>query len=158
MATTQECCMLFSTNPGSSTLQNSNCTATYLLTYLLLSLSFYSLWVFQTNVNYWAFTEFWVTASLLKSPRLFSVFWPVSIVLWSERSRFFLQFSLTTLVSSSSSCRAISIDIPDPLSPPLPIVHQFRQVLRATPCILTELLYVGSSWSTCFCSAMWRGP
>ena len=46
------------------------------------------------------------------------------------------------------------MDIPDPLSlsPPLPIVHRFRQVLRATPRILTELLYVGSSWSPYFCS------
>ena len=32
--------------------------------------------------------------------------------------------------SSSSSCRAISTDIPDRLSPPLTIVHCFRQVLR----------------------------
>ena len=60
-------------------------------------------------------------------------------------------------VQSSSSCRAISTDIPDPLSPLLPIVHCFLQVLRATPRILTELLYVGSSWSPCFCLAMWRG-
>ena len=55
---------------------------------------------------------------------------------------------------SSSCCRAISTDIPDPLSPPLPIVYRFRQVLRATPRTLTELLYVGSSWSPCFCWAM----
>ena len=55
---------------------------------------------------------------------------------------------------SLSSCRAISTDIRDPLSPPLPLVHRFWQVLRATPHILTELLYVGSSWSSCFCSAM----
>ena len=33
----------------------------------------------------------------------------------------------------TSSCRAINTDIPEPLSPPLPIVHRFRQVLRATP-------------------------
>ena len=50
------------------------------------------------------------------------------------------------------------MDIPDTFSPPLPIVHRFRQVLRATPRILTELQYVGSSWSPCFRSAMWRGP
>ena len=24
--------------------------------------------------------------------------------------------------------------------------------------ISTELLYIGSSWSTCLCSSMWRGP
>ena len=31
----------------------------------------------------------------------------------------------------------------------------FWKVLRATSCILTELLYVGPSWSSCFCSAIW---
>ena len=46
---------------------------------------------------------------------------------------------------TSSSCRAIGTDIPDPFLPQLPIVHRFRQVLRATPRILAELLYVGSS-------------
>ena len=60
--------------------------------------------------------------------------------------------------SSSSSRRAIGTDIPDPFSLPLPIVYRFRQVLRATPRIRTELLYVGSSWSSCFRSAMWRVP
>ena len=43
--------------------------------------------------------------------------------------------------SSSSSCRTISTNSPDPLSSPLPIVHRYRQVLRATSCIYTELLY-----------------
>ena len=56
--------------------------------------------------------------------------------------------------SSSSSCHAASTDIPDPLSPLLSIVLAFWQVLRAIYRILTELLYVGSSWSPWFCSAM----
>ena len=56
----------------------------------------------------------------------------------------------------SLSCHAISTDFPDPLSPP-PIVHCFRQVFRATSLIGTELMYVGSSWSSCLCSSMWRG-
>ena len=34
--------------------------------------------------------------------------------------------------SSSSSCRAASSDIPDPLSPLIPIVHRLRQVFRTT--------------------------
>ena len=38
---------------------------------------------------------------------------------------------------SSSSYRAGSTDIPDPLSPLLPIVHRPRQVFRTTTCILT---------------------
>ena len=49
--------------------------------------------------------------------------------------------------SKWSSSRAISTDIPDAFSPPLLNVHRFRQVLRATHRILTELLYEGSSWS-----------
>ena len=40
-------------------------------------------------------------------------------------------------ISSSSSYRAGSTDIPDPLSPLLPIVHRPRQVFRRTTCILT---------------------
>ena len=39
--------------------------------------------------------------------------------------------------SSSSSCRAPSTDIPDPLSPLLPIVHRLWQVFRAISRILT---------------------
>ena len=38
---------------------------------------------------------------------------------------------------SSSSYRAGSTDIPDPLSPLFPIVHRLRQVFRTTSCILT---------------------
>ena len=63
-----------------------------------------------------------------------------------------------SFLTSSSSCRANSTDITDPLSPPLPIVHCFRQVFRATSHIGTELLYIGSSWSSCLCSTMWKGP
>ena len=43
--------------------------------------------------------------------------------------------------SSSSSCCAISTNIPDPFSPPLPIIHCFLQVLRTISRIYTELLY-----------------
>ena len=41
------------------------------------------------------------------------------------------------LFSSSSSCRAASTDILDPLSPLLPVVHRLWQVFRATSRILT---------------------
>ena len=66
--------------------------------------------------------------------------------------------ALYSYYHSSSICRAISTDIPDPLSPHLPIVHCFQQILRATSHISTELLYVGSSWTSCLCSSMWRSP
>ena len=60
--------------------------------------------------------------------------------------------------SSSSSCRAGSTDIPDPLSPLLPIVHRPRQVFRTASRILTYLLNVCSCWSSCFCTAICGGP
>ena len=46
--------------------------------------------VFHISVSWWYFTEDWVTASLLKSPGVFSVFWPFSIMLlfgWSSLGR-----------------------------------------------------------------------
>ena len=53
---------------------------------------------------------------------------------------------------------AAGTDISDPLSPLLPIVNRLRQVFRAISRILTELLYVYSTWSSRFCSAIWGGP
>ena len=49
-----------------------------------------------------------------------------------------------------ASCRATSTDIPGPLSPLLPIVHRLWRVFKATTRILTQLLYVCSSWSFSF--------
>ena len=40
-------------------------------------------------------------------------------------------------ISSSSSCRAASTDIPDHLSPLLPIIHRLRQGFWVTSCVLT---------------------
>ena len=61
-------------------------------------------------------------------------------------------------ISSWSSCRVISTDISDPLSPPLPFIHWFWQVFQATSSISTELLYVSSTWKSCLCSSLCRGP
>ena len=44
--------------------------------------------------------------------------------------------------SPSSSGRAGSTGIPDPLSPLLPIVYRPRQVFRTTSCILAECMFV----------------
>ena len=60
--------------------------------------------------------------------------------------------------SSSSLCHAASTDIPDLLSPLLPIVHRLWSVFWATSRILTSQLYVCSSWSSCFCLAICGGP
>ena len=75
-------------------------------------------------------------------------------VLINHISKIYLWTVFYIKSSSSSSYRAASTDILDPLSPLLPIVHRLWQVFRATSSILTELLYVCSSWSFCFCSAI----
>ena len=41
---------------------------------------YYSLRVFHNSFSWWSFNEVWVTDSHLKSPGLFSVFWPISIM------------------------------------------------------------------------------
>ena len=69
-----------------------------------------------------------------------------------------MRFINASSSSSSSSCRAARTDIPDPLSPLLPIGHRLWLVFRATSCILTQLLYVCSSWLSCFCLAICGGP
>ena len=42
---------------------------------------YYSFRVFHISVSWWFFSGVWVTASLLKSPGLVSVFWPSSAML-----------------------------------------------------------------------------
>ena len=56
-----------------------------------------------------------------------------------------------------SSCRATSMDLPEPLQQPVSIIHRSQLVFNATPCIGTEMLHIGSSWSSCLCSSMWSG-
>ena len=56
----------------------------------------------------------------------------------------------------SSLCRAVSTDLPDPFSLPISIVHRPREVFQATSCIGTELLYIGSSWSSNLCDRVHR--
>ena len=58
----------------------------------------------------------------------------------------------------ASSCRPASMDLPDPLLPPISIIHHSQEVLQATSFIGTELLYIGSHWLSYLCSSMQRGP
>ena len=51
----------------------------------------------------------------------------------------------------SSSCHAASTDLPGPLLSPFSIIHCSWLVFKAIPCISTELLYIGSRWSSCNC-------
>ena len=48
-----------------------------------------------------------------------------------------VQQKLLSSSSSSSSCRAAGTDIPDPISPLLPIIHRLWKVFRVTSRILT---------------------
>ena len=83
--------------------------------------------VFHISINWLPFTGVWVTASLLKSPGLFSVFWPISTLLsfgWSLLVFLFPILSVpfpvfwwlyrayrSQLVSPSLSC-SISFSVP----------------------------------------------
>ena len=60
--------------------------------------------------------------------------------------------------SSSSSSHATSMDLSDPLSSPVPIVHCSREVSKVISSIGTELLLIGYCRSSCLCASMWRGP
>ena len=51
----------------------------------------------------------------------------------------------------------ISPPVTDPISPPVFIVHRCREVFQAISYISTELLYIGSSWSSFLCLSMWGG-
>ena len=43
------------------------------------------------------------------------------------------------------SCRDASTNLPDPLLPPVSIIHCSQEVFKAISCIGTELLYIDSS-------------
>ena len=61
--------------------------------WLLWGLVFWpGLRVFHISVSRWSFTGVWVTTSLLKSPGLFSVFWPISTTQLFEWSPLVLLF------------------------------------------------------------------
>ena len=76
---------------------------------LLLSLFFYSWWIFYINVSQWTFTR--VTASFLRSPGLFSVFWPFSTKLWFPFFQRF-QFSFHFFGDLPSVPATIGIAVP----------------------------------------------
>ena len=59
---------------------------------------------------------------------------------------------------SSLSWRAASKDFPDSHSPFVSIIHRFRQVLYKTSCVRTEVLLIGSSWSSNTYTNVWRVP
>ena len=66
---------------------------------------YYSLRVFHISVSWLSFTGVWVTASLFKSPGLFSVFWPISIIQLFQWSPLVLLFPSTlSLYHSFDDC------------------------------------------------------
>ena len=48
--------------------------------------------VFRSSISWWFYAGVWVTASLLTSPGLFSLFWPISIILFHS---FLVLFSIS---------------------------------------------------------------
>ena len=54
---------------------------TFIIIIIIIIIIIYSLRVFHISFSWRFFTGVWVTASLLNSPRLFSVFWLFSMML-----------------------------------------------------------------------------
>ena len=113
---------------------------------------FYSSFIQFFKLYFFIFCSF-IQLLLLFFAYLYSILMHCFII-----NQSFAVYLYSDLQFTSSSCPAISTDIPDPLSPPLTIFHCFRQVFRTTSRIGTEQLYVGSCWSSCLCSSIWRGP
>ena len=65
---------------------------------IIIVVIIYSFRVLLIDVSWWSLTGVWVTASLLKSPGLFSIFWPFSIML-------------------SFGCSPLVLQLPSPPSP-----------------------------------------
>ena len=113
-------------------------------------------WVLSKAVSSTIFKVFCMTWPGIepKSPRPFANTlttwqWAGMKIVYNKKYNKSVTLGLCIRETYISSCR---------LSTPHPIVHHFRQVLRATSRIYPELLYVCSSRSPCFCSTMWRGP
>ena len=119
-------------------------TTIYIYIYIQHVFTFYNFMLADIFISKSVYLKFFVHENMLKTVKF----------VWKDVYNDWVNCGF----SSSSWCRAISTDIPDPLPPPLPIVHCFWQVFRVTFRISTELLYLSSDWSSCFCSSMWRGP
>ena len=61
---------------------------------------FTSLTVFLTSISWWSFSGVWVSASLLKFPRFFSVFWLILTVLSFEWSPLIFLFPILPVSST----------------------------------------------------------
>ena len=120
-----------------------------------MQISAFSFWInfYQTESAITALDNF-----LSFNQNIMSKFRPDNYRKWLSYIYIYIYINTYESSSSSSSCTAISMDIPDPLSPPLSIVHCSRHFFRATSRIGTGLLYAGSCWSSYLCSSMWRGP
>ena len=58
-----------------------------LFPFIFIIIIIYSFRVFPISVSWWFFTGVWVTASLLKSPGLVSVYWPIATILLVAEER-----------------------------------------------------------------------
>ena len=117
----------------------------------------FSLFICQVTSFLFLFFVFWVFFLI----GMFFLIGPIFSLIYSIYYPFIyfvFEVPRCCLILSSSSSHAASMDLSDPLSLPVYIVHRSQEVFQAISCIGTELLYIGSSWSSYICSSVWRGP
>ena len=88
------------------TLPTQSCLVLYSIINLLYSLYYhYFWWVSHISVSRWSFTGVWMTASVYRSPVIFSEFWPILKMLSFGWSPFVLQFAnVPSLFRDHSKC------------------------------------------------------
>ena len=135
----------------------TSCTSLMSLSLLLLrcpACLLHLIWMVFKMVGRWPYSYcfvrccldlFNIARSIIPWPNLTRVLPVGQIGLWSF-----------TILHHHHHHHAASTDFPVPLLPLVSIVHRSRQVFHATSC--TELLKIGSSWSSKTCTTVWMNP
>ena len=118
------------------------------VSFLRLSLLYYSLRVFHTSVSWWSFTEVRVAASLIRSPGLFSVFWSILTIIYVGWSWFILWFStLSALLAKPLET------VPSAPTTTVPTVNFmfhsfFSSLLQVIASLFVFFFFIFTPWST----------
>ena len=125
------------------------CPNVYAIVWLKLEPAYYDVEAQLISLTPWIFHKKISRMVMIERRDNVSIFQPLP----SNNYNVWLQYDIIIIIMSCYQHRH-----PWPSLTTIPIVHCFWFVIRAISRIGAELLYVGSKWSSCLCSSMWRGP